>query len=228
VYSLYACGPLTFHANLGLLPNLPRLSTWSISICTEKDTPAAIYLVVTPSCNCATLVVFTTRAERNIVRAPLTGGASMECSQHNVYDALRCKYITSTDGRSPRWRQKAATGNSNCHKVNENDGVWEKHLPSRGTRQPAFRGMSTSSIERMQYITAEWTTEIGELRLPRTSHPVPSKSNTAEPSSSFISTRRQICNFHRRVSNFCRRIFWKSTCRRAIVQIVDRAQDIGI
>ena len=88
VYSLYACGPLTFHANLGLLPNLPRLSTWSISICTEKDTPAATCLVITPSCDCATLTIFTTGAERKIVRAPLTGGASMECSQHNIYDAL--------------------------------------------------------------------------------------------------------------------------------------------
>ncbi len=121
-----------------------------------------------------------------------------------------------------------------CHwefelpQMNKNNGVGEEHLLSRGTRQPAFRGISTSSIERMQYITAEWTTETGELRLPRTSHPVPSKSNTAEPSSSFISTRRQICNFHRRVSNFYRRTFRRSTCRRAIIQIVDRAQDIGM
>jgi hypothetical protein len=67
----------------------------------HRDMPAATYLVVTPSCDCATLAVFTTRAERKIVRAPLTGGASMECSQDNVYDALRCKYITSADGRSP-------------------------------------------------------------------------------------------------------------------------------
>src|SRR6266851_2531756 len=69
-----------------------------------------------------------------------------------------------------------------------------KHLLSRGTRQPAFKGMSTLSMARMQYITAEWTTETGALRFPRTSHPVPSKSNKAEPSSSFISTRRQICD----------------------------------
>ena len=49
---------------------------------------AGTCLVVTPTCDCATLAVFTTRTERKIVRAPLTGGTSMECSQHNVYDAL--------------------------------------------------------------------------------------------------------------------------------------------
>jgi len=59
---------------------------------------------------------------------------------------------------------------------------------SRGTRHPALSGMSRSSIARMQYITAEWTTEIGALRFPRTSHPVPSKSRTAEPLVSSIST----------------------------------------
>lgn len=63
---------------------------------------------------------------------------------------------------------------------------------SSGTRQPAFNGISISSIERMQYITAEWTTEIGAFRFPRTSQPVPSKSKIAEPSDSFISTRRDI------------------------------------
>jgi hypothetical protein len=87
--------------------------------------------------------------------------------------------------------------------------------------------MSTSSMARMQYITAECTTEIGELRFPRTSHPVPSKSNTAEPSASFISTRRQICHFHSKKSEFPVTKYKRKTCRGAIIQIIDRAQDIS-
>jgi hypothetical protein len=62
--------------------------------------PAATRLVVAPPGDGTTIAVFTTRAERKIVRAPLTSGASVECSQHNVYDTLRGKYITSTDCRS--------------------------------------------------------------------------------------------------------------------------------
>ena len=63
---------------------------------------------------------------------------------------------------------------------------------SNGTRHPAFSGISISSILLIQYITAECTTEIGALRFPRTSQPVPSKSKIADPSEGLISTRRQI------------------------------------
>lgn len=76
--------------------------------------------------------------------------------------------------------------------INANGGQGKGDAPSRGTRQPALSGISMSSIERMQYITAECTTEMGALRLPRTSAPVPAKSSTADPSCGLISTRSWI------------------------------------
>lgn len=94
-----------------------------------------------------------------------------------VRDGAKSDFV----GILTEWERKFIVGEAECVSTLMNS-------LSRGTRHPALSGISRSNIARMQYITAEWTTEIGALRFPRTSHPVPSKSRTAEPLATSIST----------------------------------------
>lgn len=76
------------HANSGLPQNLLQSSTCQFGIHKGTNVYAVTNLVITPSCDSTTVAVFTTRPESEIVGAPLTGGAGMKRSQHDVYDAL--------------------------------------------------------------------------------------------------------------------------------------------
>lgn len=73
-------------------------------------------------------------------------------------------------------------------------------------------------------MTAECTTDIGALRFPRTSQPVPAKSSTAEPVDSSISTRSLI--FQGKCINTC-----DSGAKRAygrpIVKVVNGRENVG-
>lgn len=109
-----------------------------------------------------------------------------------------------------------------------------KHgIPFKGTRHPAFSGISKSNIARMQYMTAECTTEIGAFRFPRTSDPVPVKSSVAEPVSVSISTLRWIWMGGRK-QEVVRKVvlmtrsqkLGRPTHRRSVVQVIDRRQNV--
>ena len=72
-------------------------------------------------------------------------------------------------------------------------------------------------------MTAEWTTEIGALRLPRTSQPVPEKSRYAEPSCSLISTLSCIWMYSLLETAECSKDW---AYRGAVIEVVDGLEDV--
>lgn len=122
----------------------------------------------------------------------MASSASAKRLQDHVNNSLRRQNVPGADRCGPRWVQEAELGYLYyiIRLVVTCATSWIMSMPSIGTRHPALSGISTSNIERIQYITALCTTEIGALRLPRTSGPVPSKSKTALPDLASISMRK--------------------------------------
>ena len=109
----------------------------------SSSTATSNRLVVSPSLlDLTSDWVFTSHTERQVVAASLTGGTCVESLEHDVGDSLRCQDIAGTDGRFRRGVQEAFLGYTDCRISLIRELEQSDDSLSRGTRHPAFNGMS--------------------------------------------------------------------------------------